>query len=420
MKILLKNILIKDNQSLFNNSKKDILINDGIIVKIDAEINVTDAVIFNQENVIASIGWIDIFSNFCEPGLEHKETLETGAGAAVAGGFTQAFVLPNTNPTISTQSQVSYVVEKSNQLPITLHPIGSISKKVEGNELAEMYDMQNSGAIAFSDGTNAVQSASLFLKALQYVKAFDGIVMQMPIDAGFSKLGLMSEGIVSTQLGLPGIPAFAETLMIKRDIELLRYTQSKLHITGISTAESVELINEAKQQGLQITCSVAPHHLLFCDEDLVDYNSNLKLNPPLRCRADMLALRQALLDGKIDCIASHHFPQHIDDKICEFEYAKNGMISLQTVFSSINNAMPQLSTESLIALLSTNARNIFGLPKPIIQEGAKAELTLFNRDDFSTLTKENNKSKSINSPFFNQPQKGKVVGVVTKGKLLLN
>jgi len=420
MKILLKNVLIKDNKSFFNNLKKDILVDDSIITKIDTEIDVTDAVIFNQEDVIASIGWVDIFSNFCEPGFEHRETLETGAATAVAGGFTQAFVLPNTNPSISTQSQVSYVVEKSNQLPITLHPIGSISKKIEGNELAEMYDMQNSGAIAFSDGTGAVQSSSLFLKALQYVKAFNGIVMQMPIDTGFSKLGLMNEGVISTQLGLPGIPAFAESLMVKRDIELLKYSESKLHLTGISTAESVELINEAKQQGLQITCSVAPHHLLFCDEDLVDYNTNLKLDPPLRSKQNMLALRQALLDGKIDCIASHHFPQHIDDKICEFEYAKNGMISFQTVFTSINNTLPQLSTESFIALLSTNARNIFGLPKPIIEEGVKAELTLFNRDEFSIFTKEKNKSKSINSPLFNQSQKGKVVGVVTKGKLLLN
>ncbi|MFY7964785.1 MAG: dihydroorotase [Chitinophagaceae bacterium] len=420
MKIILKKIQVQDKWSKHHNNVVDLFIKNGIIESISNEISTDADFVFDGSGLSVSNGWIDIFSNFCSPGFEHKESLETGVNAAVAGGFTQVFVLPNTNPTISTQSQVSYIVEKSNQLPITVHPLGAISKKVEGNELAEMYDMQNSGAIAFTDGINPVQSASLLLKALQYVKAFDGIIIQMPIDGSFSKLGLINEGIISTQLGLPGIPAFAENLMIKREIELLKYTQSKLHITGVSTAEGIELINSAKQQGLAITCSVAPHHFLFCDEDLVDYDTNLKVNPTLRTRQDMLAIRQALTDGKIDCIASHHFPQHTDDKVCEFEYAKNGMISLQTVFTTLNTVIPNISTDSKIDLLSNNARSIFNLPSSTISVGSKAELTIFSREATSTLTKENNKSKSINSPLFNQQQKGKVVGIFCKGQLHLN
>jgi dihydroorotase len=265
-----------------------------------------------------------------------------------------------------------------------------------------------------------VQSANLFLKALQYVKAFNGVLLQMPIDNSFSKQGLMNEGIISTQLGLQGIPTFSEILMIKRDIELLKYTQSKLHITGISSIESIELIEEAKQQGLQITCSIAPQNLLFCDEDVALYDTNLKLNPPLRNRENMMAMRQAVIDGKIDCIASHHQPQHIDNKICEFEYASNGSISLQAVFSILNDTLPTISTKKIVDLLSNNARAIFGLNKPSISVGEKAEFTLFNRSEIFKLTKENNKSKSSNSTIFNQPLIGKVRGIVSKGKLHLN
>ena len=420
MQILLKKVLVKDKTSLNNDIIVDLLIRNGVIDMIDNNILADADIVVEEEGMMCSTGWVDIFSDFCSPGFEHSETLESGVNAAVAGGFTQVFVLPNTNPIISSQSQVNYIIEKSKELAINIQPLGAISKKAEGIELAEMYEMNNAGAVAFTDGINAVQSASLFLKALQYVKSFDGIVIQMSIDAGFSKLGLMNEGIVSTQLGLPGIPAFAEKLMVKRDIELLKYTQSKLHITGVSTIESVNLINDAKKQGLNITCSVTPHHLLFCDEDLVEYDTNLKTNPPLRNRAEMMALRQAVLDGKIDCIASHHLPHHIDDKVCEFEYAKNGMISLQTVFTSINTILPELSTEKLIDLLSNNARRIFNLSAPKIEVGAIAELTLFSREGISILTKENNKSKSANNPLFDKQQKGKVIGIINKGRLLLN
>lgn len=283
-----------------------------------------------------------------------------------------------------------------------------------------MYDMQNSGAIAFTDGTNPVQNPALFLKALQYVKAFNGTLIQMPLDTNFCKTGLMNEGITSTQLGLPGIPLFAETLMIKRDIELLKYTESKLHITGISSIESIDLINDAKQQGLQISCSIAPQYLMFCDEDLQNYDTNLKLNPPLRSRANMLALQQAVIDGKVDCIATHHLPQHTDDKICEFEYAKNGMIALQTAFAVVNHILPQLSTKGFINLFSLNARRIFNLPPIKFEVGANADFTLFSRQSSTTLTNKNNKSKPVNTPLFHQTLQGRVIATICKNQITFN
>ncbi|MCZ2222337.1 MAG: dihydroorotase [Chitinophagales bacterium] len=420
MKILLKKVLIAQPSSVINNTVKDIFIDNGVIQTIQDNITAEVDTVFEEENIIVSPGWVDCFSHFCDPGFEYRETLETGSKAALAGGFTNVFVLPNTFPVIQNKSQVEYIIQKSKQLPINISPIGALSKNIEGKELAEMYDMYNSGAIAFSDGLQPVQTSGFLLKALQYVKAFNGTVIQMPIDKTISYNGLINEGIVSTQLGLPGIPSIAEEIIIKRDIDLLRYTESKLHFTGITTAKSIELIKSAKAEGLQISCSVTPYHLFFCDEDVKQYDTNLKVNPPLRSRADMLALQQAVLNGDIDCIASHHLPYNNDEKNCEFENAKNGMISLQTAYSSINHILSTLSNDAIANLFSCNASTIFGLPKINIQEGAIANLTLFTRTDKTILTKENNKSKSFNTPFADKELNGKVIGVVTKNKFYTN
>jgi dihydroorotase len=242
----------------------------------------------------------------------------------------------------------------------------------------------------------------------------------MPIDKSIGANGLMNEGITSTQLGLPGIPAIAEEIMVKRDIDLLRYTQSKLHITGISTANSLAFIQAAKAERLQISCGVTPYHLFFCDEDLNDYNTHLKVNPPLRSKADMLALRLGIENGTIDCIATHHIPQNWDSKVCEFEYAKNGMIGLQTAFAILNEAMPTLNNTSIANILSNNAAKLFALPTTSITEGSIANCTLFTKEQHTLIVKENNKSKSFNTPFANQTLKGKVIGVFTKGSLHLN
>jgi dihydroorotase len=230
----------------------------------------------------------------------------------------------------------------------------------------------------------------------------------------------MNEGIVSISLGLPGKPALAEELMIVRDIELARYSGSKIHITGISTAKGMDLLRQAKAEGLMVSCSVTPYHLLYCDEDLKNYDSNLKVSPPLRTTEDRAALRRALLDGTVDCIASHHFPQSRDEKLVEFEYASNGMIGLQTSFAAVLTAVPELTPEKITALFSTNARRLFHLQLPAIAEGMPASLTLFSSDSTWTLHESSIRSKSVNTPFPGTELKGRAYGIIHKDNLFLN
>jgi dihydroorotase len=416
MKLLIKKVLIADRNSTFFEQTKDILVIDGNFKEIADEIVEDADETVEIEGLAVSQGWVDIFTDFADPGFEYRESIESGAAAALAGGFTHVFVVPNTKPSIQNKPQVSYVIEKARQLPINVYPIGAVSKNIEGKDLAEMYEMQKAGAVAFSDGLHPVQSSGLLLKALQYIIAFDGTIIQLPVDKSIGSFGLMTEGIVSTQLGLPGSPALSEILIIKRDLDLLRYTNSKLHITGVSTAQSVALIAAAKAEGLQVSCSVTPYHLFFCDEDMVSYDTNLKVTPPLRNRTDMMAIRDAVENGVVDCITSHHLPQNWDNKTCEFEYAANGMIGLQTSFGVVNQLLNKLSEIKLADLLGNNARKLFKLSNNSIEIGGIADFTLFIKEGDSTLTKEINKSKSANSAFFNVPLAGRVVGVYTKGK----
>ncbi|RYY43379.1 MAG: dihydroorotase, partial [Chitinophagaceae bacterium] len=336
MKVLIKQANISGSSSPLQGQVKDILIIDGIISKIDDSITDSADHTIEVANLYISIGWVDVFANFGDPGYEHKETLASGAAAAAAGGFTDVMLLPNTTPAASGKSVVEYILQKAATLPVNIHPIAAVSRNLEGKELAEMYDMKQSGAVAFSDGTASIQSPGLLLKALQYVLPVEATIIQVPDDKSVSAHGLINEGIVSTQLGLPGKPAIAEELMIARDIELLRYTGSRLHISSVSTKKGIELIDKAKAEKLQISCSVTPMHLLFCDEDLKGYDTNLKLNPPLRTAADRTALQEAFRNGIIDCVCSQHQPQHWDDKTCEFEYAKNGSSSLEAVYGVAN------------------------------------------------------------------------------------
>ncbi|NCI50220.1 dihydroorotase [Sediminibacterium roseum] len=420
MKILVRQATIADPNSSLNGQVADLLITDHRISKIAANITEAADEVIEAEGLLVSPGWIDLFSHFADPGYEFKETLETGAAAAASGGFTQVFVLPNTQPVVDNKTQAEYISRHSATLPVTLHPLGAITKGIEGKDLAEMYDMKNSGAVAFSDGTSPVQSPGLFLKALQYVKAFDGVLIQVPMDKSIGAGGLINEGVISTRLGLPGIPSLAEEVIIKRDIDLLRYTQSKLHITGVSTKNSLALIDAAKKEGLNISCSVTPYHLFFCEEDMQTYDTNLKVNPPLRSKDDMLALREAVVNGTVDCIASHHMPQDWDNKVCEFEYAKNGMVGLETSYAVVNHLLPELTKERLVQLFSGNARKIFGLSATNIEEGAVAEITMFSRTGTTLISKAQLKSKSANTPFLDRELGGKIIGTIHKGKLTLN
>jgi dihydroorotase len=410
MTVLIKQATIIDPASPFNGQTKDIFIKEGIISSISNNSKEKADKIIEGKGLHVSIGWMDIFAHFCDPGYEHRESLETGANAAAAGGFTDVMVLPNTNPALHTRSQIEYVIQKSTALPVTIIPIGAVTKNAEGKELAEMYDMHESGAIAFSDGTHSIQSPGLLLKALQYVLAFEGTIIQLPDDKTINAHGMVNEGIVSTQLGLPGKPSLSEELMIARDIELVKYCQSRIHFTGVSTQKSIELIKAAKAEGLQVTCSVSPYHLYFCDEDLITYDTNLKVNPPLRTRKDMRALRAAVKDGIVDCIASHHIPQDWDHKTSEFEYAKNGMIGLETLFGSLGDY--KLSINTVVNLLAITPRKIFGIAIPEIKEGLAAKLTLFYPSVTGTFEPSMIKSKSKNSAFVGKQLTGKVAGIV--------
>ena len=420
MDILLKGATVIDPSSPFHFQKANLFIRNGSILAINDPQQTTADEIIDLPNLCVSPGWVDVFAHFCDPGYEFKETLETGARAAAAGGYTDVFVLPNTMPHLHNKSGIEYIVQKGKGHPVTVHPIGAITKNAEGKELAEMYDMTDSGAIAFSDGVNSVQSSGLLLKALQYVKAVDKTIIQLPDDKTIHPHGLMHEGIISTGLGLPGKPAIAEELHIARDIELVKYAGGKIHFTGVSTKKSIETIKQAKKDGLNVTCSVTPYHLFFCDEDLQQYDTNLKVNPPIRTRQDREALQQAVLDGTVDCIATHHLPQDTDNKVVEFEYAKNGMIGLQTAFAVVVAAMPQIRPERLVELFSSNPRKIFGLPSARIQVDAAASLTFFSMSAEWSFHKKDNLSRSGNSPFFDRMFTAKPLGIINKDKLFLN
>ncbi|HNL65389.1 MAG TPA: dihydroorotase [Ferruginibacter sp.] len=418
MKLLIKQAQVIAPSSPLNGKKQDILIENGKITRIADSITGQADQVISEEGICVSPGWMDIFADFADPGQEYRETIETGARAAAAGGFTDVMLIPNTSPVTDTKAQADYLVQKGKQTPVNIHPIAAITRKTEGKDLAEMYDMHQAGAIAFGDGIHPVQSAGLLLKALQYVKTIDGTVIQLPDDSSIGANGLMNEGIVSTRMGLPGKPIVAEELMVARDIKLARYTESRLHFTGISSPKSLEYIKRGKEGGIQISCSITPYQAFFCDEDLAGYNTHLKLNPPLRNRNDMMAIRQALLDGSVDCIASHHLPQHWDGKACEFEYARYGMISLETMFAVVTTL--GLDPQTFVQMQAVNARRLFGLPVPEIAEGADACLTIFAPAAAFTPDEKDIRSKSKNSPFTGMPLKGKVIGIVNKAQVHLN
>jgi len=420
MKIIIKQARIVDPASNFDGQTADIFIVDGIIRAIGSKLDEKADQVIDLPGLHVSPGWMDIFANFGDPGYEFKETLETGAAAAAAGGFTDVLVIPNTNPCIHNKANVEYIVQKSRTLPVTVHPIGAITRNAEGKDLAEMYDMKNSGAIAFSDGTHPVQSAGLLVKALQYIKAFNGLLVQVPDDKSINSHGLMHEGIMSTRLGLPGKPSLAEELIVSRDIKLAAYAGSRLHLTGVSAASSLEYVRRGKNDAVDVTCSVTPYHLLFSDDDLQTYDSNLKVNPVIRAASDREALRNAITDGTVDCIATHHLPHEYDSKVLEFEYAKNGMIGLETAFAVLRTAMPDVPLAKWVELLSINPRRIFGLPAVTIREGETASLSLFDPNASWIVGEKNIRSKSKNTPFIKKELKGKVLGVVAKGNATLN
>jgi dihydroorotase len=419
MTVLIRGAKVIDKTSPYHLKTVDIFIDKGIVQAIGTNLKNNAVTVIEKENLHISIGWTDLFADYREPGFEHKEQIHSGLAAAAAGGFTSVCTTPNTLPTVSSKSVVQYIIKQAEGHAVALFPLGAISANIEGKNLAEMLDMQAHGALAFTDGWQPIQNANLMLKALEYVKAFDGTLIQIPLDATLSAGGLMHEGIGSTRLGMPGIPSIAETLLLHRDIELLRYTKSKLHITGISAAESVAMIRAAKAEGLSISCSVTPYHLALNDQILNTYDAAYKVSPPIRTETDRLALIDGLQDGTIDCITSHHRPQEWDAKTKEFEYAAEGMNVQESCFAIAHQATQGIvPLERLIDALSQQANHLFSLPKGHITEGMQANFTLFSPD---TITTQSNKhSKSNNNPFVGKELKGKVWGIIRQEAIVLN
>ncbi len=401
MRVLIKQAKIIQAASPLHNQVMDILMEDNTIVSIAKQIDEAGAEkIISEKELIFSPGWVDLMADYAEPGYEYKEGIKNGLALAAKGGFTDVVIVPNTQPSISNKAAVQFALQQAQGAPAKLHVLGSISNNIEGKDLAEMLDMHEQGAVGFTDGWKPLQNAALMLKALEYVKAFKGILVQIPMDSTIASNGLMHEGVHSTQLGMAGIPTIAETILLQRDIDLLRYTQSRLHISGVSCAASIAIIKQAKAAGLAITCDTTPYHLLFTDNALTSYNSLYKVMPPLRSEEDRQALIAALKDGTIDCIASHHRPQDWDAKQKEFEYASYGMAVQEYSFAALYAEFEkELSIERWMDLFANNARCIFNLPYQIIQEGASGNFSVVSLQHPNKLQIENGQSKSNNMPF---------------------
>lgn len=406
---MLKNIIIKsckiiNPKSAHHLKTVDVIIKNGKIEKIGTDLE-SDAKQIDGKGKFLAPGFFDMNASFGEPGLETKEDFETGSKAAMAGGFTGVALMPHNLPTTDSKSQVEFLINKAKGNLVDIFPYGCISQKREGKDLAEMYDMQKSGAIAFTDGNKAVQDAGLMERAMLYAKGFDALVLSYPEDASIAGNAKMNEGAMSTFLGMKGIPNLAEELMIIRDLYLAAHTHSRVHFSTISTAHAVELIRDAKKKGAKVSCDVAAHHLVLTDEAIADFDSNYKVKPPLRTNEDVKALIKGLKTGTIDAVVSQHQPHEIEFKQVEFEIAKFGIIGLQTALSLLYKA--GLTEEEIVEKLSNCPREILGLEKTTIAEGENANVVLFDASEW-TYNKENNFSRSANTPFLNQTLKGKV------------
>jgi dihydroorotase len=413
MNLLIKNVHLIDPSTNSSSQLLDLFIENGILKNIESNLQQENVDIFDAQGACASPGWLDVGVQACDPGYEHREDLHSAARAAAAGGFTAIAVQPNTNPVLHSKSEISYIKKNTQDSLIDFYPIGAISEHCEGKDLTEMLDMRAAGGIAFSDGKRSVQHNGLMLRALQYVQAFDGVIINAPSDKAIATDGQMHEGLVSTSLGLKGIPNLAEELMVERDLHLLEYTGSKLHIANISTAGAVGRIRKAKAAGLRVTASVPVLNLLYTDEAVAEFDANFKVLPPLRQAADREVLIAGLQDDTIDCISSNHTPIDEEGKNLEFSYANFGVIGLETAFSAAWTALHgRLPLEKLIEKLAITPRRIFNLPIPRLEVGQPANLTLFDPNQSWIFQQKDIQSKSNNTPFIGFRFRGKVLAVV--------
>ena len=415
MKILLKNATFIDPNSVFHFTSKDILINDGIISAIEDEITDDEAKIISYSNLHVSRGWFDSSVCFGEPGYEERETLKNGLKTAGLSGFSQIAINPNTNPTTDNQTAVGYLKSAASQSETQIYPIASFSKNQEGKQLTELYDLKQNGAVAFGDFKKPIQNTELLKIALLYAQRFSGLIVSHPSDNSFGNNGGVHEGRISTKNGMSGSPTLSEILQVQRDIAVLEYTGGNLHIPFISSSQSLELIRKAKKQGLNISCSVALANLLFTEEQLNDFDTFYKLDPPLRTENDQTALRQGLIDGTIDMVTSNHEPLNLELKHLEFEYAATGTIGLEAMFGVLSTLFP---IEKVISIL-TKGKKFFNVENNPIEMGQKANITLFNPTGNDTFKEEHIISTSKNCAFINSPIQGKVYGVINNAQTTL-
>ncbi|WP_405572158.1 dihydroorotase [Winogradskyella sp. Asnod2-B02-A] len=416
MNALIKSATIVDSKSDFHNETVDILIEKGRISKISKQItNSNNYKEIKRDNLHVSQGWFDSSVSFGEPGYEEREIISNGLKTAANSGFTAVVLNANSNPVIDSYADITFVKSKASGNAVSLYPIGALTQGSKSEDLAELFDMTNAGAVAFYDYQKPICNPNLMKIALQYASNFDGLVCSFPQESKISGLGVVNEHINSTKLGLKGNPALAEELQVARDLFLLEYTEGKLHIPTISTAKSVELIRAAKAKKLNITCSVAIHNLVFTDAVLQEFDTNYKVLPPLRTQTDCDALIEGLKDGTIDMVTTDHNPIDIEDKKIEFDFAKYGTIGLESAFGALQNIF---TTKKTISLL-TQGKSRFGIYESSIKEGELADLALFNPDTTYKFNTTHISSRSKNSMFLGTQLKGETYGIIANNKIVL-
>ncbi|MEY5048182.1 MAG: dihydroorotase [Bacteroidota bacterium] len=419
MNILIKSAEIIDSRSNYNGQVLDVQITNGVITAIGNNLHAEEnATVIPADGLKLSIGWCDIRSSFRDPGFEHKEDIRSGCAAAAFGGYTDVAVLPNTKPAVEHKETVHYI-KNSAVGPVSVHPMAFVTLGAKGEEMTEMLDLHHAGAVAFTDANKPIWHPGVLVRSLQYLQLVDGLLIQHAEETTLTLHGQINEGKVSTFLGLKGIPKLAEELIVARDIELLKYAGGRIHFSRISSPKSIELIKAAKKQGLNVTCDVAVHHLLFTDKDLNTFDTNLKVNPPLRSKETQTALWKAVNEDIIDLIVTDHTPQDEESKKLEFDQAEFGMLGLQTAFAALNT-VGKIPVDKLVNILSITSRELLKIEVPTIEVGAKANLTLFSTDENWTFTEKDVKSKSLNTPFIGKTFKGKVKAVINKNQLVIN
>ena len=411
MSLLLRSALIVDPSSPYHGEIKNVLISNGKIDSISDAVPDADEVV-HSEKMILTPGWMDFRAFLGEPGFEHIETLESGTNAAAAGGFTALGSMPNTQPVIQNKETIRALKSNNEQRVTSLYPIGALTKDTEGKELTEILDLTTVGTKVFGDGYKTIANPTVLVKALQYNQLADNLTIDFPLDEKLAEGCQVHESKYSTINGLKSTPSFHETIRINRDIEILRYTGGRLHLSNISTKEGIALIREAKKEGLQLSSDVAVSHLAFNESKLAYFDTNAKVSPPLRSIEDQDALWQAIEDGTIDVIASNHLPLDEECKKLEFDLADFGMNTLETVLPMLLQAQKKFSWDSLYSTLVENPRKLAGILVPSIKEGEQANLTAFDPTKKWKYNASTSFSLSKNSPLYGQEVQGKVLATV--------